>query len=75
MMAPAASSESMMAEFSVARGESLKSKRALRDPPARPGEFVLDGDRNAFERPCVAAAIAIFGLFGFLQRLVEVLRR
>jgi hypothetical protein len=47
-------------------------REALRDPPARPSEFVLDGDRNSFERSCVAAAIAILGLLGLFKRLVEV---
>ena len=51
----------------------LVDERALRDPPARPGEFVLDGDRDSFERPRVAAPIAVLGLLGVLQRLVEVL--
>ena len=51
----------------------LVDERALRDPPARPGEFVLDGDRDPFERPCVAASISVLGLPGVLSRFVEVL--
>ena len=50
----------------------LVDERALRDPPARPAEFVLDRDRDPFERPCVAAPIAVLGLLRLLQRLIEV---
>ena len=51
----------------------FEDERALGDAPARPGEFVLDGDRDPFERPCVAAPIAILGVPGILVRLIEML--
>ena len=49
----------------------LEEERALSRLPAHPAAIVLDGDRDPFQRPRIAAPVAPFGLPRFLHRLLE----